>query len=88
MKNGSSPSKEHVREVLFRLLSEIGQIPPDRLTRGACMDDSLRMESVAFIEIQVALEEELDIEIDPVEILELNELNAIIEYLYERTRVG
>jgi len=46
------------------------------------------MESVAFIEIQVALEEELDIEIDPVEILELNELNAIIEYLYERTRVG
>jgi acyl carrier protein len=40
------------------------------------------MESVAFLELQVALEDELGIEIDPVRVVELNELGKIADYIH------
>ena len=40
------------------------------------------MESVAFVELQVAIEDEYAIEIDPIRIVELNEFGAIGDYVY------
>lgn len=73
---------DHVRSLLARLLSEIGGIGADKIRLGATIDGDLQMESVAFVELQVALEEELGIEIDPVRVVELNEFGAIADYLY------
>jgi acyl carrier protein len=88
LRNRTSPSKEEVREYLVGLLVEIGKVPTERITDTACVDGDLRMESVAFVEIQIALEEEFDIEIDPVQMLELNEFAAIVDYLHDRSRVA
>jgi acyl carrier protein len=74
-----------IRALLTRLLQEIGKVPADKIREGATVESDLRMESVAFIELQVALEEELDIEIDPLEIITRNELGAIVDYLFECT---
>jgi acyl carrier protein len=51
------------------------------VTDGATIDSDLQMDSVAFLEVQVALEDELGIEIDPVQVVELNEFAAIVAYL-------
>lgn len=48
----------------------------------ATLDNELQMESVAFVELQVALEDELGIEIDPVQVVELNEFGAIVQYIH------
>lgn len=76
------PSRDDVRDRLTQLLCEIAKIPPEAISESATVDEELRMESVAFIEIQVALEDEYDIELDPVEIIELNEFGAIVDHVH------
>jgi acyl carrier protein len=78
------PNSRGVRVRLAQLLEEIGNIPPDRITDDARIDEELRMESVALVELQVALEDEFDIELDPIKVVELNEFAAIVDYLHER----
>ena len=79
----SSVSHEEVRTLIARLLSEIGHVAPDLVTDAATIDGDLKMESVAFIEVQVAIEDEYDIELDPIHIVELNRFPAIVDYVYD-----
>jgi len=82
LEDENPPSRHQVRDVLHHLLIDIGKIPPEKITDDACVDGELKMESVVFIEIQVALEEAFDIDIDPMQMIELNELDAIVDYLH------
>lgn len=86
MSRSAAPTKEHVRELLVCLLVEIGKIPREAIRDGATVDGDLRMESVTFVEIQVTLEEALDIEVDLIEIVELNEFAAIVDYVHRQTQ--
>lgn len=79
----SPPSKSQVRELLTQLLHEVGKIAREKIHDESAVDAELQMESVVFIEIQVALEEAFDIELDPVRIVELNRLDAIVGYIYD-----
>lgn len=63
-------------------MNEIANIPLEQITEGATVEKDLAMESVQFVELQVALEEEYLIEIDPIEVVELNEFGAIVDYVY------
>ena len=64
------------------LIHEIVGIPVDVITDTATVDEELQMNSVAFVELQVAIEEEYDIQIDPIEVVELNQFGAIVDYVY------
>ena len=68
--------------MLSQLLISVGSVPCHNVRNGATIDGDLQMESVAFVELQVALEEQLGIEIDPVRVVELNEFGAIAEYIH------
>jgi len=70
-----------IRRLLDRLLVEVG-VSEESLRDGARITEDLALESVAFVELQVALEEELGIELDPIKVVELDELSAITEYLH------
>jgi acyl carrier protein len=72
-----------VRKLLVNLLHEIAAIPPETIADTSCIDDDLRMESVAFVELQVAIEDELNIRLDPIQIVELNRFDAIVDYVYQ-----
>ena len=80
----SSPARSP--DVVWNLISttlvELG-VPAEQITQNATIGDDLGLESVAFVELQVALEDELGIEIDPIRVVELNELSAIVQYLCE-----
>ncbi len=74
-------SREEVREFLAGLMHEIAGISRDKITEDATVENELRMESVAFVEIQVSIEEQYDIELDPIEVVELNRFGAIVDYV-------
>ena len=78
-----APSRSAVRTLLVRLLHEIGSIPLDKIHDQSTVDGELSMESVVFIEVQVALEDAYQIELDPVRIVELNQFDAIIDYIHD-----
>lgn len=79
----SASDKEAVRSRLARLLHEIGAIPIDQITDGATVDDELQMSSLAFLELQAALEDEYGIQIDPIRVVELGSFAAIVEHVHE-----
>lgn len=70
-----------VRAILTKLLQEIAGIEPAAIRDDATIDGDLELNSVTFVELQVALEDDLDIVIDPVEVVERNRLGAIVGYL-------
>jgi acyl carrier protein len=79
----TSPTRSEVKGRLVSLLNEIAGIPKERITATAAVDGDLQMASVVFVEVQIAVEEEFDITIDPLRIVELNEFRAIADYIYD-----
>ena len=79
--------RDEVRQRLAVLLNEIAKIPLEQITDKATVDEELQMQSVAFVELQVAIEDEYNIQIDPVQVVELNEFGAIVDYVH-RCAVG
>jgi len=73
--------KSSVREIVSTLMQEIGGIAAETIRDDAAIDGELEMNSVTFVELQVALEDELDVLIDPVEVVERNRFGAIVAYL-------
>jgi acyl carrier protein len=69
------------KDTVLKHLQEIGGFRRDLLTDSARLDSELVMKSIVFVEIQVALEEDLDIEIDPLAVIELNRLDRVVAYL-------
>ena len=76
------PSRRDVRERLASLIKEIANIPTEHIDDDATVDGELQMNSVAFVELQVAIEEDYDIQIDPVRVVELNQFGAIVDYVH------
>jgi len=65
------------------LINEIAKIPKELITEGATVDEDLQMQSIAFVELQVAIEDEYQIQIDPIRVVEVNEFGAIVDYVYQ-----
>jgi acyl carrier protein len=77
-------SRSTVRNRLVSLISEIAGIAVDQIADSWTIDGELQMESVAFVELQVAIEEEYDIEVDLLQMVELNQFGAIVDYIHGR----
>src|SRR4051812_15152451 len=73
--------EQDVRRFLSLALQNVAKIAPEVIGDGACLDAALTMESVALIEVQVAIEDAYDIEVDAIHVLELNEFGAIVKYI-------
>ncbi len=77
------PTRAEVTERLTCLINEIAKIPKELITEGATVDEDLQMQSIAFVELQVAIEDEYQIQIDPIRVVEVNEFGAIVDYVYQ-----
>lgn len=82
----SEVSREFVYQRVVELIREVVGTEPELIDEDASIDGALEMNSVTFVELQVAIEEELDVILDPIEIVERNRLGDIIDYIYECTR--
>ena len=67
----------------MQLFREVAKIPEGAISDEAAVSDELQMESVAFVEIQVAVQDEYDIELDPIHLIELDQFGAIVNHIYE-----
>jgi acyl carrier protein len=85
---GSVPTRDEVEAHMIQLISEIGKIPREKIANTATVEEELRMESVQFVELQVAIEDTYGVEIDPIQIVELNEFRAIVDYVYQSVAAG
>jgi acyl carrier protein len=81
----SKPTRLELKERIVSLINEIAQIESGKITEDATVDGDLQLNSVAFVELQVAIEDEYQIQIDPIQIIELNRFGAIIDYLHSCT---
>ena len=73
-------TRDQVRDRVVELVSEVVGIPKDRIGDEATLDNELQMTSVALIEVQVAIEEMFDVQLDPMQVVELNQFGAIVDY--------
>jgi len=76
------PTRTELRDRIVCLINEIAGIEPDKITEDAKVDEELQMSSVAFVELQVAIEEEYQIQVDPIQLVELNRFGAIVDYVH------
>lgn len=80
---GATMSRGDIFATVSEFLEEIAGISPGKVSDDSTLDGELEMNSVKFVELQVALEDEFDIFIDPVAVVELNRLGSIVDYLTE-----
>ncbi len=80
------PSREEIRARVTSLINEIAKIPLEQITEEATIDEQLQMQSVIFVELQVAIEEEYGIQVDLIHVVELNRFGPIVDYLYQCTQ--
>lgn len=78
-----SKSREALRGWLVGLFHEIGGIPVEEISEDATIDGALNVTSVTFVEIQVAIEDSLDLLLDPIAIVELNRFGNIVDYIFQ-----
>ena len=79
-------SREKVAEILRTYLGEVAGISAESVGPDSSIDGDLEMNSVTFVELQVALEEHFDILIDPIAVIECNQFEAIVDYLHSLVR--
>jgi len=78
---GSPFPRDAIQAFVYGVLTEIGNFELAQLTESASLDEELALESVALVELQVAIEDHFDLRLDPVRIIELNSLGRIIDYV-------
>lgn len=84
MENGlpaAQGRREEIRERVAQLLHEVAGVPLENVRQDATIENDLRMESVAFVELQVAIEAEYDIEVDPIQVVELDRFGDVVDYI-------
>lgn len=84
MENGRSTAqggREEIRRRVAHLLHEVTGIPIENVREDTSIEDDLRMESVAFVELQVAIESEYGIEVDPIQVVELDRFGDVVDYI-------
>lgn len=59
----------------------IARIPMDRIESTTAIND-LAIKSILFVEIQVALEDTYQVDLDPIVMIELNVLNDVVSYIH------
>ena len=75
------PTNQDVKSRLAMLIHEIAAVPLESINDSASVDQELQMSSLAFVELQVAIEDEYQIQIDPIQVVELNRFSAIADYV-------
>jgi acyl carrier protein len=76
-----------VKESLRALIAQI-QSAPTHTIRDETTLEELQLSSVAFVELQVAIEDAFDLILDPVEVVELNEFGRIASLVHTKTETS
>ena len=74
--------RDHLWRWVANCVNQVAGIPVDLITEEVTIDRELELSSIALLELQVAIEEKYDIEIDPVHVVRLNRFGAIVDYVH------
>lgn len=68
-----------VKDVVFKVVSEIIEVPVDELTVETGIGDYAKWDSLGHLNILQTVRDELEIEIEPEEFIEIENIEDIIE---------
>jgi len=77
-------TSDDVKRTLKAIIAEVCAVEPSTITDDTSIDNDLEIPSVAFVELQVAMEAAFDIFVDPMELIELNKFKLIAERIYKK----
>jgi len=75
---------EDVKQKLRTIVAEVCKISPDSIRDETTIDEDLHLPSLAFVELQVSVEDVFDTTLDPVEVVELNRFGLIAQAIYQK----
>jgi acyl carrier protein len=78
----SSFTKEQIQNDIYKIISKLSGIVPEKLNKTDRFREDLGFDSLKSMEALSRITEFYDIDPDPHEILELQTLEDIIEYLF------
>jgi acyl carrier protein len=81
-------SIEEVKATLRRLIGEITDLDPDSITDSSTLDEDIPLPSIQFVELQTAIEDIFDIQLDPVEVVERNTFGAVAALICDKVRAS
>ena len=67
---------------MVELMVEVAGLERQAIVESASVDRELQMDSIAFVELQVAIEEEYGIVLDPVRVIEQATFGGIADYVF------
>lgn len=79
-----SPSVETVKTMLRQLIVEVSGLDPATIVDSSTLEEDIQLSSIAFVEVQAALEDTFAIQIDPVEVVEQNTFADIAELIVRK----
>jgi acyl carrier protein len=79
-------SAEEVKATLRRLIGEITDLDPGSITDSSTLDEDIPLPSIQFVELQAAVEDIFNIQLDPVEVLERNTFGAVAALICQKVR--
>jgi acyl carrier protein len=85
---GQTASVEEVKATLRRLIGEITDLDPGSITDSSTLDEDIPLPSIQFVELQAAVEDIFDIQLDPIEVLERNTFGAVAALICEKVHAG
>ena len=83
---GGGPSIAEVKAFLRSVLAEAASLDPASIQDESRLDDDIPLSSIAYLEVQVAVEDKFQITIDPVEVAELQTFAQIAKLIAGKAR--
>lgn len=77
-------SLEEVKAKLRRLIAEVSGVRPEEIQDSSALGEDIQLPSIAFVELQVAVEDAFQIEIDPVDVMERATFGGVAALIFEK----
>jgi acyl carrier protein len=76
----------NVKEKVIRIIASVLEVEPSEITLESSIGDFPKWDSLGNLTILQNIQDEFDIELDPDEIIDLEDVNDIINIVEEKTK--
>lgn len=74
----------NTKETIIKIMSELFEVPEEKITMDSGIGDFPKWDSLGHISLLQEIQDELDIEFEPEEIIELESVEDIVNLAFEK----
>lgn len=76
----------NTKQIIIRIMSELFEIPEEKITMDSGIGDFPKWDSLGHINLLQEIQDELDIEFEPEEIIELEDVEDIVNLASDKEK--